>query len=86
MVEGGVGVLWRANGDNREVEISNRLGGDCSGNGVLLPFLIRVTNQESCPYESKADNLTPKGLCWFCLTGENEIINKLEEPTLAEYM
>ena len=56
MVEGGVGVLWRADGHNREVKIIDGVGGDRGGDMILLPLLVRLSNQDSSPDESKADN------------------------------
>ena len=56
MVEGGVGVLWRADGHNGEVEVVDGVGGDRGGDGILLPLLVRLANQDSCPDETKADN------------------------------
>ena len=67
MVEGGVGVLWRTDGNNWEVQIIDGVGGDRSGDGILLPLLVRLANQDSSSDEPKADNNNPKNLCWFCL-------------------
>ena len=59
MVEGGVGVLWRADGHNGEVEVVNGVGGDRGGDGILLPLLVGLANQDSGPYEPKADDKEP---------------------------
>ena len=56
MVEGGVGVLRRADGDDGEVEVLDGVGGDRGGDGILLPLLVRLPNQDSSSDESKADN------------------------------
>ena len=56
MVEGGVGVLWRADGHDGEVEVVDRVSGDQGGDGLLLPLLVRLSNQNSSPDETKADN------------------------------
>jgi len=55
MVEGGVGVLRRADGHNGEVKVFNWVGGDRGGDGVLLPLLVGLANQDSSPDETKAD-------------------------------
>ena len=56
MVEGSVGVLWRADGHDGEVEVVNGVGGDRGGDGFLLPLLVRLANQDSSPDETKANN------------------------------
>ena len=63
MVEGSIGALWRTDGHDGEVEIFNGVGGDRGGNGVLLPLLVRLTNQDCSPYEAKAHNNQPENLC-----------------------
>ena len=67
MVEGGVGVLRRADGHDGEVEVVDGVGGDRGGDGMLMPLLVRLANQDSGPYEPKADNNEPKNLCRLCL-------------------
>ena len=56
MVEGGVGVLRRADGHDGEVKVFNGVGGDRGGDGLLLPLLVRLANQDSSSDEPKADN------------------------------
>ena len=56
MVEGGVGVLGRTDGHNREVEVVDGVGGDRGGDRILLPLLVRLANQDSSSDEPKADN------------------------------
>ena len=56
MVEGGVGVLRRADGHIGEVQICNGVGGDRGGDWVLLPLIVRFADQDSSSDESKADN------------------------------
>ena len=63
MVEGSVGVLWGTDGYNGEVEVVDGVGGDRGGDRVLLPILVRLPNQDSGPYEPKADNKEPQNLC-----------------------
>ena len=63
MVEGGVGVLRRTDGHDGEVEVVDGVGGDRGGDGILLPLLVGLANQNSCPDETKADNQEPKSLC-----------------------
>ena len=63
MVEGGVGVLRRADGHNGEVKVVDGVGGDRGGDGILLPLLVRLSNQNSCSDETEADNRKPKDLC-----------------------
>ena len=59
MVEGGVGVFWRTNGHLGEVQVVDGVGGDRGGDGILLPLLVRLADQDSSSDESKADNKKP---------------------------
>ena len=59
MVEGSVGVLWRADGHLGEVQVVDGVGGDRGGDGILLPLLVRLADQDSSSDESKADNKKP---------------------------
>ena len=63
MVEGGVGVPWRADGHDGEVKVVDGVGGDRGGDRILLPVLIRLANQDSSPDETKTNNQNPKNLC-----------------------
>ena len=63
MVEGGVGVLRRTDGHNGKVEVVDGVGGDRGGNGILLPLLVGLANQDSCPDETETDDQEPKNLC-----------------------
>ena len=63
MVEGSIGVLWRADGHIGEVKFVDRVGGDRGGNGFFLPLPIRLVDQDSCTDEPKADNQKPQSLC-----------------------
>ena len=56
MIECGVGVPWRTDGNLREVQVIDRMGGDRGGDGILLPLLVRFANQDSSSDEPKADN------------------------------
>ena len=40
MVEGGVGVLRRADGHDGEVKVVDGVGGDRGGDRILLPLLV----------------------------------------------
>ena len=62
MVEGGVGVLRRADGHDGEVKVVDGMGGDRGGDRILLPLLVRFANQGSCSNETKADDYKPKNL------------------------
>ena len=62
MVEGSVGVLWRADGHLGEVQVVDGVGGDRGGDGVLLPLLVRLAYQSTSPNEPKTDNCKPKEL------------------------
>ena len=77
MVEGSVGVLGRADCDNREVEVSDGFGGDRGRDWILLPLIVGFTDKESSAKESETNNYKPENLCWFCLTGKNQIDNTL---------
>ena len=63
MVKGSVGVPWRANGHIGEVQVVDGVGGDRGGDGILLPLLVRLANQDSGTDEPKADNTEPENLC-----------------------
>ena len=63
MVQSSVGVLWRADGNNGEGKVVNGVGGDRGGDRILLPLLVGLSNQDSCPDEPKADNKEPQNLC-----------------------
>ena len=63
MVEGCVGVFRRADGHDGEVEVVDGVGGDRGGDRILLPLKVRLANQDSGPYEPKADNKEPQNLC-----------------------
>ena len=56
MVKGGIGVLWRADCHIGEVQVVDGVGGDRGGDGVLLPLLVGLANQDSSSDEPKADN------------------------------
>ena len=56
MVEGSVGVLWRTDGHIGEVQVVDGVGGDRGGDGILLPLLVRLANQDSSSDEPKADD------------------------------
>ena len=56
MVEGSVGVLWRTNGHLGEVQFVDGVGGDRGGDGILLPLLVGLANQNASPDEPKVDN------------------------------
>ena len=56
MVEGSVGVLWRADGHIGEVQVVDGVGGDRGGNGILLPLLVGLAYESSSTNEPKADN------------------------------
>ena len=63
MVEGSVGVRWRTDCHIGEVQIVDGVGGDRGGDGFLLPLLVGLANQDSGPYEPKADDKEPKNFC-----------------------
>ena len=56
MVEGGVGVLRRADGHDGEVKVVDGVGGDRGGDWFLLPLLVGLSNQGSSSDETEADN------------------------------
>ena len=72
MVKGGVGVFWRTDGHLGELQIVDRVGGNCGGDRIVLPFLVRLSNQDSSTEKSKTDNTKPKNLCRLCLKERNE--------------
>ena len=62
MIEGSVGTPWRTDGHVGEVQFLNGMGGDCGGNGVFLPLLVRLADQDSSANEPKKSNNKPKNL------------------------
>ena len=60
MVEGSVGVPWRTDGHDGELEVFNGVGGDGGSDGILLPIMVRLANQDSSPDEPKTDDDKPK--------------------------
>ena len=63
MVESSVGVLWRTDGHIGKVQVVDGVGGDRGGDGILLPLIVRLPNQDSSTYEPKADYKNPYNLC-----------------------
>ena len=63
MVEGSVGVLWRADGHNGEVKVVDGVGGDRGGNRMQLPILVRLGNEDSSRDEPKTNDKKPNNLC-----------------------
>ena len=76
MVEGGVGVLRRTDGHNREVKVVDGVGGDRGGDGFLLPLLVGLANQDSSSDKPKADNYKPQNLCCLGLKEEQCLVEK----------
>ena len=56
MVNSSVGVLWRTDGHLGEVQVIDGVGGDRGGDGILMPLLVRLANQDSSSDEPKADD------------------------------
>ena len=56
VVEGSVGVPWRTDGHLGEVQVVDGVGGDRGGDGILLPFFVRLADQDSSSDEPKADD------------------------------
>ena len=56
MVKGGVGVFWRTDGHDGEVQVINGVGGDRGSNRIFLPILVRLTNQDSSSDETKTND------------------------------
>ena len=62
MVKGSVGVLWRTDGHIWELKVVDGVGGDRGGNRILLPILIRLSNEDSSSNETETDDDKPKNL------------------------
>ena len=60
MVEGSIGVLWRADGHIGKVQVVNGVGGDRGGDGILLPLVVGLANQDSSTEETETDNTEPE--------------------------
>ena len=87
MVESGVGVPRRTDGHDGKVEVIDGVGGDRGGDGVLLPILIRLHNQDSSHNEPKTNNQNPKNLCCLGLEEKYWKEKKLQKnlPQLKIY-
>ena len=59
MVEGSVGAFWRTDGHLGEVQVVDGVGGDRGGDGILLPLVVGLANQDSSTEETKTDNTKP---------------------------
>ena len=59
MVKGSVQVLWRTDRHIGEVQVVDGVGGDRGGDGILLPLLVRLANQDSRSDEGKTDQKRP---------------------------
>ena len=59
MVDGSIGALGRTDGHDGEVEVVDGVGGDRGGEGILLPLLVRLADQDPSSDEPKADNENP---------------------------
>ena len=62
MVESSVGVLWRSDGQDREVEVFDGVGGDRGGDRFLLPLVVRFADQDSSAEKSETNNAEPEDL------------------------
>ena len=80
MVEGSVGVLWRADGHNRKVKVVNWVGADRGGNRRFLPLVIRLADQDTSSDEPKTDNHQPQKLSW---SGLKRMSNDVRHKSLA---
>ena len=59
MIKCSVGVPWGANGHLGKVQVVDGVGGDRGGDGILLPLLVRLADQDPSSDEPKADNENP---------------------------
>ena len=62
MVEGSVGVLRRTDSHDGEVKLADGVGGDRSGNRILLPILVGFGDKDSSCDKTKTDNDKPNNL------------------------
>ena len=62
MVEGCVGVLWRTDGHSGEVQVFDGVGRDRGGDGILLPILVRLADQETSTNKTETNNPKPQNL------------------------
>ena len=49
-------VLRRADGHHRKVQVIDGVGGDRRGDGILLPVLVGLADQDTSRDEPKANN------------------------------
>ena len=67
MVEGSIGVPWRTDGHLREIQVVDGVGGDRGGDGILLPLLIGLADQNPSSNKATTDNQEPEDFCSFGL-------------------
>ena len=63
MVQSSIGVFWRTDGHLREFQVVDGVGGNRGGDGLFLPFIVRLSNQDSSTEETKAYDTKPEYLC-----------------------
>ena len=63
MVQGSVGVPCGTDGHLGEVKVVYGVSGDRGGDGMLLPLLVRLSNQDSSPDKPQTNNSNPQNLC-----------------------
>ena len=63
MIKSSVWVLRRIDSNNGEVQVVNGASGDRGGNRILLPLLVRLSNQVSCCSKTTANNQEPDNFC-----------------------
>ena len=60
MIQRSVGVLWWTDGHLGKVQVVDGMGGDRGGDGILLPFVVGLANQDSGTEETETDNTKPE--------------------------
>ena len=83
MVEGGVGVLRRADGHDGEVKVFDGVGSDRRGYWIFLPRIVRLANQDPSSDEPKTYNSNPENLCSLCLQKKAYSKNKEHQTNLT---
>ena len=82
MVEGSTGVFWGAYGHLGELQVVDGVGGDRGGDGILLPLLIGLADQNPSNNKATTDSKEPEDLCSFGLKIE---VFKLKSESEQEH-
>ena len=80
MIEGCVGVLWVTDRHFWKVEVIDGMDRNRGGNGGILPYLVRLADQDSSTNETETDNARPENLC--CPRLRKKLVRKVTRTDL----